>query len=139
MKTYAFRLRDGQDLRAEIDAFTLKNHIQAACIVSCVGSLKLAEIRLAGAVAGAKTQPILKLEGPFEIVSLVGTMEQGNSHIHISLADKEGKMVGGHLRNGSIVHTTAEIVIGELESVVFKREMDPVSGFVELVVKEKNE
>ena len=137
MKTYAFRLRSGQDLREEIDRFTKENNIKAGCVVSSVGSLQTLTIRLAGAVAGLKEQPVKVIEGPLEIVSLVGTGELGNSHLHISVSDIEGNVFGGHLRAGSIVHTTAEIVLGELENVTFLREPDPESGFPELKVVEE--
>ena len=43
--------------------------------------------------------------------------------------------VGGHLKEGSIVHPTAEIVIGEDEGVIYARETDAKTGFTELVAK----
>jgi predicted DNA-binding protein with PD1-like motif len=38
-------------------------------------------------------------------------------------------MIGAHLKEGSIVYTTAEIVIGILPAVLFERAIDPTSGF----------
>lgn len=73
-----------------------------------------------------------------EIVSLVGTLSSvGGHHLHISLSDKNGAMVGGHVFGELNVFTTAEIIIGECESYVFEREHDPESGFNELAVKNK--
>jgi predicted DNA-binding protein with PD1-like motif len=126
---YVIRLHPGQDLREEIDKFVKANSIGAGCIVTCVGNLKKAIIRMADETV-TKTYV-----GTFEIVSLVGTLESGNSHLHISISDKFGNVFGGHLKMGSIVGITAEIVIGEISDIVFKRILDPQTKFKELVVK----
>lgn len=129
MKTHAFRLRQGGDLREAIDAFVAENHIKAGMILTCVGNLKKAVLRMADESV-TKT-----FEGTFEIVSLVGTLEEGNSHLHISISDAEGRVFGGHLKTGSVVGITAEVVIGELENTVFSRKLDAETGFEELVVE----
>ena len=136
MKTYAFRLKPGQNLREEIDIFVKEHDIKAGVIVSCVGSLRKAVLRM----AGAKTTKTY--EGVFEIVSLVGTLEAGlpagqagNRHLHIAISDKEGNVFGGHLGEDCIIETTAEIVIGELEGVKFTRKPDSETGYDELVVE----
>lgn len=36
-------------------------------------------------------------DGPYEIVSLVGTIAVNGPHIHISLSDGTGTTIGGHL------------------------------------------
>jgi uncharacterized protein len=129
MKTYAFRLKPGQDLRMEIDNFVREKYIHAGAILTCVGNLKKAVIRMAD-------ETIIKTyEGTFEIVSLTGTCEVGNSHLHISISDKDGNVYGGHLKMGSVIGITAEIVIGELEGVEFSRKFDNETGFEELNVK----
>lgn len=133
MKTHAFRLRPGQDLRKEIDIFVKERGIKAGIVVSGVGSLQKAVLRMAGAKPGAEETKTF--EGPFEIVSLVGTVEVGNRHLHIAISDREGNVFGGHLKEGSIVETTAEIVLGELEGITFRREFGKETGYDELVVE----
>ena len=129
MNTYAFRLKPGQDLRAAIDAFVEAKDIQAGCILTCVGNLQKATIRMAD-------EKIVKTyEGTFEIVSLTGTVEAGNSHLHIAISDTEGNVFGGHLKNDSIIGVTAEVVIGELGGLQFQRAYDPQTGFNELVIE----
>jgi len=132
MKTYAFRLRPGQDLREEIDKFVKQKNMKAGAILTCVGNLQKAVLRM----ASAKETKTYEGEGTFEIVSLVGTVEAGNSHLHIAISDKDGNVFGGHLKAGSVVGTTAEVVIGELEGVSFKRDLDEDTGYEELVVEE---
>jgi len=134
MKVHAFRLIPGQDLKKEIDNYVIIKHIKAGSIISCVGNLSKANIRMAAYKSTDKVQPVKTFNGTFEIVSLIGTLEEGNSHLHISISDKVGKVTGGHLKVGSIVGVTAEIVIGEYNEFVFKRVLDPKTGFEELAV-----
>jgi predicted DNA-binding protein with PD1-like motif len=74
------------------------------------------------------------LTGPFEIVSLSGTLSPDGSHLHISVADGTGRTVGGHLGVGSTVYTTAEIVVGDLRGARFRREIDATTTYKELVI-----
>ncbi len=79
---------------------------------------------------------VLALEGKYEIVSLVGTLSDGG-HLHASLADDKGCVVGGHVLGEMVVFTTAEVVIGECSQLMFNREMDTRTGFHELVITPK--
>lgn len=128
MRSYALRLRPGQDLRQQLLAFTQEHHLQAAAIVTCVGSLTTTTLRLAN-----QSGPTV-YKGHFEIVSLVGTLSVNGSHLHLAVADSTGRTVGGHLLDGNIVYTTAELVIGVLEELDFRREPDPVSTYNELSI-----
>jgi predicted DNA-binding protein with PD1-like motif len=130
MKVHVFRLKPGQLLREEIDKFVAQKNIRAGVILTCVGNLKSATLRMADSVS-IKTHNDSR---SYEIVSMVGTVESGNSHLHISISDKNGNVFGGHLKNGSVVGVTAEIAIGEIENTNFKRELDKNTGYEELVV-----
>jgi len=76
---------------------------------------------------------VMHLSGRFEIVSLVGTLNE-DAHLHVSLSDAEGNTVGGHVLGDLEVFTTAEVVIGDAVDLLFTREMDEQTGFPELVV-----
>ncbi len=76
-------------------------------------------------------------EGEFEIVSLVGTLEENDGHLHISISDKEGNVFGGHLKAGAIIRTTAEVVIAELGGLSFKRVFDQKTGYKELIIENR--
>lgn len=130
-KTHAFRLKAGQDLKKEIEAYVKANNIQAGWISCGVGSLTDYYIRFANQPEGSKAS------GHFEIVSLTGTVSVNGSHIHISISDSTGKTIGGHLLDGNLVHTTAEIVMQESEGLVFTREKDGSTPWEELQVKTK--
>lgn len=128
---YVFRLTRGQDLRKEIQNFVNTHNIKAAIIKCAVGCLYEANIRLANA------ENSLYKKEPFEIVSLIGTISVNECHMHISLADKNGIVIGGHLKEGCLVGSTAEICIEELDNYVFTREFDKSTGYKELVIEEK--
>ena len=131
MKEHAFRLTKGQDLKKELEKYIKENNIKAGIMASCVGCLYEAVIRNAGG------KDCIKLEKNLEIVSSTGTFSSDGCHIHISVSDEELNTYGGHLKEGCLVNTTAEIVILELEEYTFTREMDETTGYKELVIRKK--
>ena len=128
LRTYALRLRPGQDLRQELLAFVTRHQLRAACVLTGVGSLTTTTLRLAN-----QEGPTV-YHGHFEIVSLVGTLSVNGSHLHLSVADSTGRTIGGHLLDGNLIYTTAELVIGELPELDFRREADATFGYKELTV-----
>jgi predicted DNA-binding protein with PD1-like motif len=77
---------------------------------------------------------VLTVEGPFEIVSVTGNVGQGRTHIHLSISDKKGVVIGGHLKEGCEVHTTVELVLAVEDDLTFGEEPDPQTGFGELKI-----
>ncbi|HEY0430771.1 MAG TPA: PPC domain-containing DNA-binding protein, partial [Pyrinomonadaceae bacterium] len=118
LRILAIRLRPGQDLRQAIEELVKARKMRAGFILTAVGSMQNATIRLAD-----QKEPTT-FAGKFEIVSLVGTMGQDGIHLHISIADSDGKTIGGHLVDGCLIYTTAEIVIGEAQGLTFSREQN---------------
>lgn len=129
MNTFACRLHPGQDLKRDLIAFAHRHALAAPVVVTCVGSLTRVTLRFAGATESTV------LVGKYEIVSLVGCVDPPRGHLHLCVADATGAVVGGHLMDGSEVYTTAEVVIGDLPGVRFRREPDPTYGYKELVVE----
>ncbi len=129
MKIHALRLKPNQDLRTELEKFTKENKISAGFIITAVGSLRETKIRL------ANQNETTSFDGKFEIVSLVGTLAQDGVHLHISLSDETGKTIGGHLTEGCKIYTTAEIIIGATDEIVFTRETDKETTYKELKIR----
>ena len=100
-------------------------------MVTCVGSLQTARLRMAGA------KDIIERDGPFEILSLVGTWTPEGGHLHISLSDGTGKVWGGHLSTNSLIYTTAEIVIVDIGQHTPIRRYDSNTGYDELYIPNK--
>ncbi|WGV98341.1 DNA-binding protein [Vibrio sp. YMD68] len=124
----AVRLTQGTDLKHAVKQLITQHNIQAGSIASCVGCLSSIHLRLAGATE------TLQMTAPFEIVSLMGTLTPDHQHIHISVSDNTGQVLGGHLLDGNIIDTTAELIIHHYPNLSFTREEDANTGFTELVV-----
>ncbi len=124
----AVRLTRGSDLKQAIQHLVTTHHVQAGAVVSCVGSLSVLNMRLAGA------QHSQIWHQAFEIVSLIGTLTPDHQHLHIAAAKQNGDVIGGHLLEGSIIDTTAELIINSYKNLNFSREFDVQTGYTELSV-----
>lgn len=127
--TYALRLRPGEDIKLALKAFTVEKEITAGAIITAVGSLSQAALRYAG-------RPTATLvTGDMEVLSLVGTLCPDGPHLHLTVGDADGNTLGGHVMDGCIVRTTCEIVLGDFAGFTFARELDPATGYQELVIR----
>ena len=125
-------------------------------VVSCIGSLTSATLRMANAAAtdAAKgANEVRTRHEKFEIVSMHGTVEYDPAkdrvtrHIHLALSDKNGACWGGHVmskREGGgatdelqllPIYTTAEVTLLVQHDVVFDRAHCELSGWPELRVR----
>lgn len=131
MQIVAKRLREGQDLFIAIERVAKDEAIKAGVVLSAVGSLKESKIRVP--VINGKVNYISPSN--LEIDSVHGTVSIAGNHLHITASDVNGKVYAGHLKEGCIVRTTCELVIGILNGVEFDRTPDPDTGFDELDIK----
>lgn len=132
MQAIPLRLHPGQDLRAALEAALTGHASKAAFVLQGIGSLSVAQLRLAGA-----DHPT-ELRGDLEILSLAGSIAPDGAHLHIAISDAHGRVLGGHVAAGCIVRTTAEILLALLPDHAFSRELDAAgSGFRELVVRRR--
>ncbi|MBQ7889559.1 MAG: DUF296 domain-containing protein [Erysipelotrichaceae bacterium] len=131
MKEYAFRLTYGSDLKTEIQNYCIHHQISAAVVISLVGCVYEAKLRMAGG------KIVKSWKEDFEIVSCTGTISSGKAHLHVVFSDVDGHCYGGHLQEGCFVNSTCEVVLGELESYDFTREFDETTGYNEIVITKK--
>jgi predicted DNA-binding protein with PD1-like motif len=129
MKTLPLRLSPGDDLRAALAAAAATAGAEAAFVLAGIGSLREAQLRLAGRDATRR------VVGDLEILTLSGTLGAGGAHLHMSLSDADGGVLGGHVAPGCIVRSTAEVLLALLDDVRFTRESDPATGYAELHVR----
>ena len=132
MTALPLRLNPGADLRESLEAELAARACSAAFVVSAIGSLSVARLRFAGA-----REPV-ELSGDLEILTLAGSVAVNGSHLHISVADAQGRVTGGHVAKAGVVRTTAEVLLALLPGWSFRREPDPATGFDELVVSQPN-
>ena len=129
MQLLALRIEPGRDVRGALEALLCEHGAGAAFVLQGIGSLSVARLRLAG--AGELTE----LSGDLEILTLAGSVSPDGAHLHMTLADAQGRVLGGHVGAGCMIRTTAEILLALLPDCRFGREQDPVSGFRELVIR----
>jgi uncharacterized protein len=129
MEAVPLRISPDMDLRTALESSVASRGCRAAFVVSGIGSLGHAQLRLAG------THEPIVLDGDREILTLAGTVSADGSHVHMSVADAAGQVLGGHVASDCIVRTTVEVLLVLLPEWSFTRELDPATGFAELLVR----
>jgi predicted DNA-binding protein with PD1-like motif len=123
------RLPPGVDLRGELESLARRDPPGLRGFVVCgVGSLDSPVLRFADQARG------VVVAGPQEVITLAGSVSTDGAHLHLVVADAEGRTLGGHLCHGSRVRTTMEILLLCLEGWQLGRERDPATGHLELSV-----
>jgi uncharacterized protein len=120
------RLHPGDDVRGAIET-ALQGH-GAAFVVQGIGSLSVARLRFAGRPQAEE------LAGDMEILTLAGSVSPHGAHLHMTIADAAGRVLGGHVAPGCIVRTTAELLVALLPQHTFSRELDAATGYPELAI-----
>jgi uncharacterized protein len=131
MQAHPLRLIPGDDLRVAVEGVLRETKQRAGFVLQGIGSLSAAQLRFAGA-----EQPT-ELRGDLEILSVAGSISPDGAHLHMSVSDARGQVLGGHVARGCVVRTTAELLIALLPEHAFAREADPHTGFLELIVRNR--
>ena len=63
------------------------------------------------------------------------TVSPDGAHLHMSVSDAQGRVLGGHVARGCTVRTTAELLLVLLPGHRFSRELDSATGFAELQIR----
>ena len=129
MNLFPLRLQPGDDLRTALELALRAQGYSAAFVLCGIGSLAGANIRLAGA------DVTLNLDGEFEILTLAGSIAANGSHLHISISDTQGRVLGGHVCAGCRIRTTAEILLALLPDWQLSRDADRATGYAELTIR----
>ncbi|MEM5313561.1 PPC domain-containing DNA-binding protein [Paraburkholderia sp. JHI869] len=129
MQIHPVRLSPGDDLRVAVEGLLSQQASHAAFVIQGIGSLSVAQLRFAGAEAPTE------LRGDLEILTLAGSVSHDGAHLHMSVSDAQGRVYGGHVTRGCTVRTTAELLLLLLPGHRFARELDPVTGYPELQIR----
>jgi predicted DNA-binding protein with PD1-like motif len=129
MRPLPVRLHPQQDLRSALQSVLAEHQVSAAFVLQGIGSLSTARIRFAG------MNEATELQGDLEILTLAGSLSPDGAHLHMTVSDAQGRVIGGHVAPGCIVRTTAEILFALLPDHHFSRAPDAQSGWDELVVR----
>ncbi|HSW19547.1 MAG TPA: PPC domain-containing DNA-binding protein [Ramlibacter sp.] len=127
MRELVLRLEPGADIRQAIEMQCQSCLPGGGFVLCAIGSLLHPVLRLAGRDA------LTRYDGPFEILTLSGSVATEGAHLHVSISSAQGEVFGGHVAYGNHVRTTAEVLIVALESWQLSRRHDAATGFAELV------
>jgi uncharacterized protein len=124
---WVLRLDDGQELLATLTELARTHGLRAGIVVSGIGMLRRATI---GYWNGQEYDPMV-LDTPQELVALHGSIAELDGaphvHLHVALAGRDHRLVGGHLLEGTI-GAVGELLLESFEETRFGRRFDPASN-----------
>jgi hypothetical protein len=127
------RFRKGDDVLESLNQLVRDNRVSSGSF-SAIGNVEKAEV---GFFVGDGRYSTISCKGPLEVCSCIGNVATKEHspfvHAHISLADKQGRMYGGHLMPGCIVDVTFEVVLHAYEGMNLERKLDPSTRLYLLV------
>ena len=119
--TYLLRMDPGEEILEQVKKLALAEDIRLAT-VQALGAVREFTVGVFATVS--KTYHANEFSGPYEIVSLTGTIDSMNgefySHLHMSAGDSQGHVVGGHL-NRAVISATCEMIITLIDGRVGRR------------------
>jgi len=138
-RIWVTRLLPGDELIDGIIQVTQKAGIERAVVLSAVGSVRDVTVRAARKGARLPITPeqvdTHRLPGPFELLSLDGTIVPGEEgpfcHLHPALGAQDGSVRGGHLLHGT-VFSTVELMLAEVVGVSVVKRQSEETGLPEL-------
>lgn len=122
------QLEHGKDLFDELKEFTTKHGVRMG-LVFAIGAVQKACIGYYN--QQKKEYQFQTIDKPMEITSLLGNIsmkdDEAMVHAHVTLADEDGNVVGGHLAEGTIVFA-CEFTVQVIEGNLLRREHDETTG-----------
>jgi hypothetical protein len=125
--TIVARIDRGEEITEQVRVIAEREDIKLAT-VEALGALNDFTVGVFNTVE--KQYYANRFQGPYEIVSLTGTISTKDGafyqHLHLSAGDEKGVVYGGHL-NQAMVSATCEMVIRVIDGQV-DREMSEEIG-----------
>lgn len=123
------KLDSGERVEESISAIISKYSVRAGAVMWAVGMIDRAEI---GYLKDGQYRKDV-MGQRMEVVSFHGSIAEDDpkAHIHVSLADEDHNVHGGHFFSG-IADPLLEIHIQKFDSLTMRRELNEASGLKEL-------
>ena len=119
--TLIVRIDKGEEITEQVRVIAEKERIKLAT-VEALGALN--DFTVGVFNTEEKQYYANRFQGPFEIVSLTGTISTMDGafyqHLHMSAGDEKGAVFGGHL-NRAVVSATCEMIIRVIDGEVDRK------------------
>ena len=105
------RMDRGEDIVEQVKALAEREHIRLAAVqaLGAVNDFTVGVFNTETKVYGSN-----RFQGPYEIVSLTGTIDTMDgkfyTHLHMSAGNAQGQVFGGHL-NRAVISATCEMIV----------------------------
>jgi predicted DNA-binding protein with PD1-like motif len=145
-RVLAIRLGPGEDILSATEGLLLDTGISQGVIVSGVASLHHATIRNIHHYPDrwpitTADRTVTTVAGPLEVIAMQGNFapaEDGlviHCHLAFSVGNPPAATYGGHLVADTIVATTCELYLAEINGLSMRRIVDDVTGAAEITVE----
>lgn len=115
-------ISSGEYVLETVEEVIRKENIKDGVILTGFGTLSEVHLHWVITTGLPPVEYFEKYEGPFELLSLDGTIANGEPHIHAVISDDvKGSAYGGHLEKGNKVLYLCEVAIGVLSGTSMKR------------------
>ncbi len=128
------KLDDDEDLFEALHEIIEKHGIDSALILSGIGMIRDFEI----GYYNGNNYITETFNDPMELLSMHGSIAKGKEnriHIHVSLADDEHRVFGGHLMRARVC-VLNEIVLLRISELELTRKLNEKSGLMELEISD---
>ena len=115
------RLDRGDLLLETILDVIKKKDVQDGAVLTAVGSLQECNFHTVMSFAESPEQNSIHKMGPLEILNVNGMIAAGEPHLHMTLSNKDGQAMGGHLDPGCKVLYRAEVSIAKYSGTKLER------------------
>ncbi len=116
---------DRGDLLLETILDVIKAHeVRDGAVLTAVGSLQECNFHTVSSFAESPEQNNIHKPGPLEILNVNGMIAASEPHLHMTLSDKDGNAVGGHLDPGCKVLYRAEVTIAKYVGTRLERKQN---------------
>lgn len=121
------RLDPGELFLESVQQILMEEGIRAGVVVSGIGSLSVCHIHVVNAGYPpnllTRVQDYYEYKGSIEVLAVQGIIANGEPHLHITVADDNQNVHGGHVEPGCVVLTMAEIAIITANTLPARREL----------------
>ncbi len=124
-RVHVLRVDPGEDVLGMVRAFIAQAGVRQAIVLGGYGTLAAHRLHWVTHNRIPTENVIGSGEGGIEILGMSGLIVDGEPHIHVTLATREGAY-GGHMEDGCTAYVLCEVLFAEVEGAQLRRERVPI-------------